>query len=101
MSEENPLIPDHTLASANIAAKNEPPQVYAVSDLRAYVKPDLAEELAGINDTLATCGTEVLCTCVPVETCACHSVSYHSSGCASTCSCEVQCNCCMPYYYPY
>lgn len=111
-SETNTSMPDHTLANADIAAKNEPPQVYAVSDLRAYVKPELAEELGGFNHTpyvpaLADCGTEVVCRCVAVEGCACNSVEYNVGGCSSTCTCECEpycphCSCtCKPYYYPY
>lgn len=100
-SEKNTNIPDHTLANADIAAKNESPQVYAVSDLRAYVKPELAEELGGVL-ALANCGTEVVCRCVAVEGCACNSVDYHVGGCSSTCTCEITCSCtCKPYYYPY
>ena len=67
-TEKNTKIPDHTLANASIEGKDDPPQVYAVSDLRAYVKPAPAEELGGFNQkpgyevpALADCGTEVVC----------------------------------------
>jgi len=99
-SETNTNIPDHTLANANIPPKDEAPQVYAVSDLRAYVKPELGEELGGVQQ-LADCGTQVVCQCVPVEGCACNTVQYHAGGCSSTCSCDSQCVSCHPYYYPY
>jgi len=113
-TEKNTKIPDHTLANASIEGKDDPPQVYAVSDLRAYVKPAPAEELGGFNQkpgyevpALADCGTEVVCRCVAVEGCAFRSVEYHVGGCPSTCTCAgepcaCQCTCtCMPYYYPY
>ncbi|HUJ10665.1 MAG TPA: hypothetical protein VL171_11620 [Verrucomicrobiae bacterium] len=102
MSDEQKKIPDHTLQNADIKAQNEPPMVFAVSDLRAYVKPDLAEELGSPAGGLATCGTEVVCACVPVETCACNTVSYNSGGssCPSNCSC-VGNTCVGLYWFPY
>ena len=101
MSDETNKVPDHSLQGSKIPASDEPPEVYAVTDLRAYVKPDLAEELGSATGGLANCGTETLCTCVPVETCACNLVTYGS--CAvnpSICSCEGNCGYGL-YWFPY
>ena len=103
MNEENKKIPDHTLLNADIRPDNEPPKVYAVTDLRAYVKPDLAEELESPAGGLATCGTEMMCSCVPVETCACDTVSYRTGGsvCPSDCPCQCTGTCAGLYWWPY
>jgi hypothetical protein len=104
MNEENKKLPDHTLQGADIKGKDEPPMLYAVTDLRAYVKPEMAEELgAGTGGGLTLCGTEVMCTCVPVETCACNTVGYKVGGTTCPGFCACQCTCthtwCLPYYY--
>ncbi|HNX49701.1 MAG TPA: hypothetical protein PKL08_06035 [Thermoanaerobaculaceae bacterium] len=111
MSGEEPKVPDHTLLGASPADDDEAPQVYAVADLRAFVKPDLDEELGAPTGSPAVCGTEVLCTCVPVETCVCNTVSYRSGGtscpgdcpcqCTSTCTCQCTGTCVSLYWYPY
>ena len=108
MPEENNKTPDHSLLGTNIPQKDEPPQVYAVSDLRALAKPQLDEELGAPQGGLATCTTEILCTCVPVETCACNQVLYsatitcpgHSCGCQPVgCGCTGTGGC--NYWHPY
>jgi len=103
MSEETIKGPDHTLLGAKINGNDDPPQVYAVTDLRAYVKPDLDEELGSPTGGLATCGTEMMCSCVPVETCACDTVSYHTGGsvCPSDCPCQCTGTCVGLYWFPY
>lgn len=102
MKDDNKTKPDHTLLGASIPAGDEPPQVYAVTDFRAFLKPGLDEELgspAGATATPATCGTEVSCTCVPVESCACNLVTYRVGGntCPTVCTCQctatVTCSC--------
>lgn len=108
--------PDHTLLGAKIEESGEEPQVYAVSDLRAFVTPDLDEELGRPTGLPAHCGTEVMCSCVPVEACVCDTVTYHSGGsyspcpctsttCQVTCTCTSTCPCtgtCVSlYWYPY
>jgi hypothetical protein len=92
--------PDDGIDSVNIPDDDEAPEIYAVSDLRAYVKPDLDEELGAPTGEAAVCGTEVVCSCVPVDTCACNTVSYLSGGstCPTDCSCEGQCV--SLYWYP-
>jgi len=90
--------PNHSLLGANLSPGSEPPKIYAVVDLRAYVKPPLSEELgspAGAAAPPATPGTEVVCSCVPVEDCACNVVRYNegSSICPTDCTCEVTCGC--------
>ncbi|MBI4915757.1 MAG: hypothetical protein HY825_07910 [Acidobacteria bacterium] len=111
MSDENSKGPDHTLLGTEIEPTGEAPEIYAVSDLRAFVKPDLDEELGAPMGGPATCGTEVLCTCVPVETCVCNTVSYHQGGgscpgdcpcqCTSTCTCQCTSTCVSLYWHPY
>ena len=61
--------PDHTLLGAKIEETGEEPEVYAVSDLRAFVTPDLDEELGRPTGVPTQPGVEVTCSCVPVETC--------------------------------
>jgi hypothetical protein len=101
MSEQKKNNPDHSLSNAKIPASGEPPKVYAVSDLRALVKPELDEELGAPTGSLATCGTETLCTCVPVETCACNVVSYRQGGSACPDHCPCQCTSTGLYWFPY
>ena len=93
---------DHTLMSSNVKESGDGPVVFAVTDLRAYVKPDLDEELGSPVGGAAECGAEVLCTCVPVETCACNTVSHHSggSGCPSDCACQCTGTCVGLYWFP-
>jgi len=103
MTDEQSKLPDHTLKSAKIEAGDDPPMVFAVTDLRAYVKPEPAEELGDPNGGLADFGTEVTCTCVPVSSCACNSVGYYTGGSpCSHCPCQCTGTCsrsCLPYYY--
>jgi len=77
MTDKKEKRPDHTLQAADVDGGDEAPVVYAVADLRAFVKPALAEELGAPMGGPAECGTEVVCTCVPVETCVCDMVVYH------------------------
>ena len=97
--------PDHTLLGADITeTPGDEPKIYAVSNLRTYVKPDLDEELgAPMGENAAECGTEVLCTCVPVETCVCDTVTYHAGGssCPGDCSCQCTSTCVSLYWHPY
>lgn len=101
--------PDFSLENAQIPVSDEKPEVYAVSDLRSYVKPDLDEELSKPSGSAAICGSEVICSCVPVETCVCNQVSYHTGGnygcsnhapCASHCGSNT-CVCAGLYWHPY
>ena len=103
MSAENKKVPDHSLQGADIPADKDSPKVYAVADLRAYVKPDLSEELGSPTGGLANCGTETLCSCVPVETCVCNTVTYHQGGstCPGNCPCDTNCVCVSLYWFPY
>jgi hypothetical protein len=101
MSEQAKDAPDHTMASADVQATGEGPKIYAVSNLRAYLKPDLAEELTTAEGVPATCGSEVVCSCVPVETCVCNTVTYHVGG-SPGCPCQCQCTGTGGlYWYPY
>jgi hypothetical protein len=102
MPNEN-KIPDHSLLGTDIPKNDESPKVYAVSDLRALAKPELDEELGASDGGLATCTTEILCSCVPVETCACNTVTYGSNtyvGTPSECSCDIN-SCVCKYWFPY
>jgi hypothetical protein len=105
MTDKSKKGPDHTLLGAHIDDTKEAPEIYAVSDLRAYVKPDLDEELGAPTGGPAVCGSEVLCTCVPVETCVCDAVSYHVGGssCPGDCPCQCTCTstCVSLYWFPY
>lgn len=100
MSDHESNTKDDRLTSIPIPDNDEAPKVYAVSDLRAYVKPDLDEELGTPSGEPAVCGTEVICSCVPVETCACNIVTYATgdSACTADCSCEGVCV--ALYWYP-
>ena len=101
MSEGTKPGPDHTLAKAAPVGKDDKPRVFSVVDLRAYIKPEMDEELTGSTERPATYGTETVCLCVPVEDCVCNTVSYYQGGssCPGYCSCV---NACAPlYWYPY
>lgn len=102
MSDQKEKVPDHSLRAASIAADKDSPKVYAVADLRAYVKPDLDEELGSPTGGLADCGTQTLCSCVPVETCVCNTVTYGGTACPGHCSCVSNtCVCVSLYWFPY
>ncbi len=91
--------PDHTLAGTDIQPQGDPPKVFNVVDLRAYIKPEMDEELMGSEGNPATYGTETVCTCVPVEDCVCNTVSYYSGGDPDPCTCV---GTCAPlYWFPY
>jgi len=72
--------PDHTLGSFDARASGGEPAIYSVTDLRAYLKPDLDEELTGPDGGAADPGTVTVCECVPVTTCACHAVTYYKGS---------------------
>lgn len=97
MTDEKKDIPDHTLASADIEKSQESPKIYSVTNLRAFVKPDLDEELGSPAGNVAYLGVEMSCSCVPVETCACNTVSYYQGG--SPCDCTG--TCVSLYWHPY
>jgi len=107
MPNENNKIPDHSLLGTDIPKNDEGPKVYAVSDLRALVKPELEEELGTATGGLATCTTEVICTCVPVETCACNQVLYSvvtdpgGCPCQPVCACMCTCTGTCKYWFPF
>ena len=94
--------PDHSLINAKIQTKGEEPEVYAVMDLKAFVKPGLDEELTSIKGDAAAYGTEMICECVPVEDCVCNTVSEYSGNnpCPSDCDC-VGDGCVGLYWHPY
>lgn len=92
MTDKPEKDPDHTLLGSDIEDDGEPPKVYAVTDLRPYLTPDMEEELGAAPGDSASCGSEVVCTCVPVATCACDTVTYHvgtdfCSPYCTTCTC--------------
>ena len=99
MSESKNDGPDHTLFGADIQRGSGQPEVFAVTSLRPYVKPQLDEELGLHTGGAADCGTELLCTCVPFETCACNTVTYHAGGCPCTCTGTCGSTSCYWYYY--
>ena len=107
MAAASPKGPDHTLNGAKLRARGEEPKVFSVVDLRAYVKPPLDEELSDSAASPAAPGTETVCQCVPVEECACYTVSHYvgADPCPShpTCSCHGRCSCnpVYTYYYPW
>ncbi len=92
---------DHTLASSKAAPTGEGPKIFAVSNLKAYLKPGLEDELAAPMGPPPECGTEIVCECVPADTCACNMVSYHIGGnrcpgdcfCQAICWCDAECGC--------
>ncbi len=90
---------DHTLAASKAAPTGEGPKIYAVSNLKAYLKPGLEEELAAPMGPPPECRTEIVCSCVPADSCACNTVSYHVDSqlcpgdCPSQCQCEGICQC--------
>lgn len=98
--------PDYQLDNADLPAADGEPKIYAVSNLKSFVKPDLDEELTTPPSTgggPAICGTEVVCSCVPVETCTCNVVSYRVGGTpdGGGCSCVDHCTTCVGlYWYP-
>ncbi len=87
--------PDHTLAAAKAAASAEEPRIFNVVDLKSFLKPELDEELGGVSGAPANPGTEMVCQCVPVESCVCNTVTYYSGGCSSTCTCQSTCYGCV------
>lgn len=91
---------DHTLASADIKPTGEGPAIYAVSQLKPYLKPGLAEELGAPVGPPSECGSEVVCSCVPADTCACNTVSHHTGGtlCPGDCTCQSVCYCTATCY---
>ena len=98
--------PDHTLASADIQADGAAPEVFAVTNLKAYVKPHMHEELSDSSGGAATTGTEMICRCVPVEQCVCDTVEYYHGGspCPGHCACVGACGCdghSCRYWHPY
>jgi len=98
--------PDYQLDNAEIPAGGEEPKIYAVSDLKSFVKPGLDEELTippSAGGGPASCGTEVVCSCVPVETCVCNVVSYRVGGTedGGGCSCVGNVCCVGLYWHPY
>ena len=104
MSDPTKKTPDHSLQGAKIPAGKDSPKVYAVADLRAYVKPDLNEELGSPAGGLEKCGTQTVCSCVPVETCVCNTVTYGGGCvCPGHCPCQCQCTgtCVSLYWFPY
>jgi hypothetical protein len=96
MSDKEKKGPDHTLANADIPDKDEAPKIYAVVDLKAYVKPEMDDELSRPDGEAATYDVETVCECVPVEDCACNTVSHYegSDPCAHGA-------CHGLYWYPY
>ncbi len=92
--------PDYQLDNAKIPVGGEEPKIYAVSDLKSFVKPDLDEELTKPVGGAAVCGTEVVCGCVPVDTCVCNVVSYHVGGESGGCQCVGNVCCAGLYWYP-
>lgn len=88
---------DHTLASAHVESSGEGPMIYAVRNLKAYLKAGLEEELGAPVGPAADCGAEVVCACVPADTCACNTVSYHVDGasCPGDCPCQCETTSCM------
>jgi hypothetical protein len=103
--KQKPRIDDR-LISADTSTPKEPetPKVYAITDLRQYVKPPMSEELGKSTGGLVDLDPKVVCTCVPVETCVCHVVTYnpeatYESTCGNTCGCTG--TTCYYYYRPY
>jgi len=95
----DPKRPDHTIASAKVKAGAEPPRVYAVANLRAYLKPTMDEELTSPEGGAANLGTALVCACVPVENCVCDTVQHHQGGSG----CPDHCSTCVGglYWFPY
>lgn len=100
MSEKGP---DHTLKNVRLPRSDEAPAVYAVVDLRAYLKPEMDEELTSPEGEPAVYGTETMCACVPVEDCACNTVSHYVDGstCPAHCECVGYGGGGGVYWYPY
>ena len=104
--------PDHTLQNSTVPSVDEPPQVYSVTDLRAFVKPELDEVLESPAGHHKPEYGQTICSCVPVETCVCNTVTYRVGGgcpCTGTLSCgttcSVTCTCQVTggslYWFPY
>ena len=106
MDEKQKAKIDDRLISADASTPKEPetPKVYAITDLRHYVKPPMGEELGKSDGGLVDLDPKVVCTCVPVETCVCHVVTYNTEatdcGCTGT-TCYSPCYGCWSYYRPY
>ena len=100
MSDERP---DDTLHNAKLPLGDEPPAVYAVVDLRAYLKPEMDEELTSPEGEAAVYGTETMCECVPVEDCVCNTVGHFVDGnpCPAHCACVGHSGGGGVYWYPY
>jgi hypothetical protein len=100
LPESRAPAPDHSLPdAAPEPPEDQAPEVYAVTDLRALVKPEMAEELTKSTGGAATCSSQFACSCVPVETCACNVVTYAGSvdpGCSCQCT-----GTSSLYWYPY
>ncbi len=94
--------PDHALAHADVEAQGEAPEIYRVVDLRAYVKPEMDEEISDTAGTSSGPSRSMICTCVPVETCVCNTVTY-PAGCTCVGHCSCVGNTCVSglYWYPY
>ena len=92
--------PDHTLSSSRVEASAEPPRVFAVVDVRAFLKAQMDEELSSPTGGAASPGVETVCSCVPVAECACNTVRHYegSSTCPLHC---VTCVCVSKYWFPY
>lgn len=86
---------DYRIASNNAKATGSGPKVYAVADLKAYLKPEMEEELAAPNGSPADNVSHVVCSCVPVDTCACNTVAYYvgDSFCPTDCPCQCTATC--------
>ncbi len=70
--------PNETIDAANLPddLSREPPAVYAVTDLREYIKPPLDDALVHpVNSkeksTVSPCSCNSVCACVPVGVCGC------------------------------
>jgi len=96
--------PDHLLANSPFLPDAAAPEVFAVKDIRFFLKPEMDEEVSspeGASAPPARHGVETTCGCVPVDSCACnvfeHNVGHNScptqSGCYTTCSCTRTCPC--------
>ena len=79
----------------------DPPKVYAIADLRKFVKPPMGEELGKSDGGLVDLSQEVVCTCVPVETCVCHVVTYKTDANDCACTGTGGGGTCYWYYRPY
>jgi len=101
MGKKSTQGPDHTLANAKIKRDGGKPQILSVVDLRAYVKPEMDEELSSTGGGAAAYGTETVCACVPVEDCACNTVTYYQGGSPCPDHCDCVGACVGLYWFPY